>query len=283
MFGPEPPGAPVIDALSASNVTGTSAELAATIDAHGGTEPKYTFRLSTGAVPAAGEPCTSPCVEAPSTALAGTGFGDVATPPTTIEGLVPETRYHYRVIAEAKVGPEELTTTSNERSFATPFTVGSTLPDGRIYEKVSPKEKNGSAFMPHQREGAVIQAAAKGGALTYVGAGAIPNSEGNPEPEGNQAAYLTQIFGRWHEGGWSTRDLDVKHEKGEGLFPGNGNNYVLFSDELGPCGPRNDGDTTEGIPAADRRSLPGTHAVPATEHAPNANRRRRRRAASSRS
>ena len=232
VFGPEAPGAPSVDALSASNVTGTSAELATTIDPHGAGEPKYTFRLSTGAVPGAGEPCAGTCLEAPLSALGGSGFGDISTPPSKIEGLIPETRYHYRVIAEGTVGGEELTTASDERSFATPFTVGSTLPDGRAYEKVSPQDKNGSAFMPLQREGAVIQAAAGGSALTYVGAGAIPNSEGNPEPEGNQAAYLTQILGRWHEGGWSTRNLDVKHEKGEGLFPGNGNNYLLFSNEL---------------------------------------------------
>ena len=237
VFGPEGPGGPTVGGLAATNTTGTAAELSAFVDPHGGKNTKYTFRISTAPLPGAEEACTSPCVEAPLSALGSERYADVATGPFKVEGLVPETRYHYAVWAQNELEPEGggselLVAQSAERTFTTPFVVGSTLPDGRAYEKVSPKEKNGSAFMPLQREGAVIQAAASGAALTYVGAGAVPNSEGNPEPEGNQAAYLTQIFGRWHEGGWSARDLDVKHEKGEGLFPGNGNNYILFSREL---------------------------------------------------
>jgi DNA-binding beta-propeller fold protein YncE len=234
-FGLEGAGEPTFGASTATNTTPTSAELTARINPHGGENAKYTFRISTATVPGPGDPCTSPCFEAPSppAALGSSGFDEVTTAPQNVEGLSPETKYQYRVWAQTTVEGATQTAESAEHAFTTPFESGSTLPDGRAYEQVSPPNKNGSALQPKPAEGGVIQAATDGSALTYLGAGAISNTEGNEEPEGNHGPNLTQIVGRWGPSGWSAHDIDVKHDKGEGLTPGSGNNYQMFSPDLG--------------------------------------------------
>jgi NHL repeat len=233
-FGPEGAGEPTFGTATATNTTSTSVELTARINPSGGENAKYTFRISTGTVPGPGEPCTSPCFEAPSppAALGSNGFDEVATAPQKVEGLTPDTKYQYRVWAQTTVAGATKTAESVERAFTTPIESGSTLPDGRAYEQVSPPNKNGSALQPKPAEGGVIQSSTDGSALTYLGAGAISNTEGNEEPEGNHGPNLTQIVGRWSPSGWSAHDIDVKHDKGEGLTPGSGNNYQLFSPDL---------------------------------------------------
>jgi hypothetical protein len=231
-FAPEAAGAPTFGPASATNTTGSSTELSAGINPHGGSGTTYSFRISTGAVPAAGTPCVSPCVESATLPLGASGFDEVRTAPQKVEGLTPETKYRYRVIAQNQVEGSTLSSGSGEFTFTTPFVVGSTLPDGRAYEQVSPVEKNGSALKPLAKEGAVIQASADGSKITYVGAGAISNSEGNPEPEGTYGPYLTQIFGSWKPSGWSAQNIDPQHDKAEGLIPGKGNGYELFSQGL---------------------------------------------------
>ncbi len=236
-FVPEPPSGPTVEAAFATNVTAQSAELGATIDPHGA-DTHYTFRYSTGIVPAAGEVCTSPCVEAPLPAGdLGAGFVEVATPLQGLSGLASETRYHYRVWAQNETQEEGApvlhAVESSERSFTTPYLVGSTLPDGRSWEQVTPQNKQGAALEAQSFEGGVIQASEDGGMITYIASGAISSTEGNPEPEGNRAPDFTQILSTRNEGaGWASTDIDTKHEKGEGLAPGNGPGYRFFSSDL---------------------------------------------------
>jgi DNA-binding beta-propeller fold protein YncE len=231
-FGPEDPGAPTFGPSSSQNTTGTSTELSGAVNPHGGKETQYSIRVSTGPVPGPESPCASPCVESALTTLGSEGFEEVPVGPVKLEGLTPETKYRYRVFAQNKVGASTLTAESGESFFTTLYAPGSTLPDGRSWEQVSPVNKNGSALQPNPTEGGILQASANGEAITYLGAGAISNSEGNPEPEGNYAPFLSQIYGHWGPTGWSAHDLDVRHEKADGVIPGKGNGYRLFSEDL---------------------------------------------------
>jgi DNA-binding beta-propeller fold protein YncE len=265
-FAPEPPGAISFGELSATGTTPTSTELRAEVNPAGVQGLTYTFRISTGQIPGPTEPCNAPCVEGPSpaAALGSEGFDIVQTPPELVNGLTPQTKYHYAVLVRGTVeeGGTAVTKTaeSPEHFVTTPFEFGSTLPDGRSYEQVSPPKKDGAAIQPMPTEGGVIQASADGSAITYLSAGAISNTEGNPEPEGNHAPNLTQNVGRWTKSGWSSHDIDVRHDAGEGITPGEGNNYELFSSELGLASLRPFG--------SEKLEHPPLDGDPAQEHTP---------------
>ena len=151
-FGPEGPGAPTFGASSTHNTTGTSTEISAAVNPTGGQEAKFSIRASTGPVPGPESPCASPCVESALTPLGSEGFEEVTVGPLTLEGLTPETKYHYRVFAQNKIGATTLTAESGEFFFTTAYAPGSTLPDGRAWEQVSPVNKNGSALQPNPTE-----------------------------------------------------------------------------------------------------------------------------------
>ncbi len=132
---------------------------------------------------------------------------------TLLSGLQPETEYHFRIVAIDQYG----TTKWPDRTFSTFAAIGSGLPDGRIYEMVSPPEFNnadvyveenqsvtGSFFPPCCGEtgtGLPFRASPDGGAVTYL---ADPSYEGNgsiSQEEGNQ--YLAKRAA----GGWMTENV----------------------------------------------------------------------------
>jgi DNA-binding beta-propeller fold protein YncE len=228
VFGPEAAGQPTVDSAFKAELTSRSVQLNASIDPHG-SDTDYSFIYSTGALPPVGQPCVSPCVEAPVPAAdLGAGFGAVPATPLQIEGLTPETRYVWAVRASNEHGGVQ----SIEREFTTPIVEGSALPDGRVWEQVSPQNKNGAAIFAFPKEGGATESSLDGQKATYVASGAIPNSEGKEDPEGNHAPELTQIVSTWHETGWTSQDVDHQFEAGEGVFPGNGNGYRMFTPDL---------------------------------------------------
>jgi hypothetical protein len=85
---------------------------------------------------------------------AGTvGAGGVVTAP--VSGLTPETAYRFRVIATSgcKGAGEPLCETIGQTvSFYTYQTTGAGLPDGRVYELVSPAQKQGGEVFPADDE-----------------------------------------------------------------------------------------------------------------------------------
>jgi DNA-binding beta-propeller fold protein YncE len=236
-FAAEPPAPPVIDELAAAETRSTASTLTALIDPHG-SATVYAFRYSTGAVPGATAECTSPCVQVPATPAAiGAGFGDVDPKLTEarVTGLAPGTFYHYRVfainhangtenIAEAAGG--ELTFKTQGEAF------GSTLPDGRQYELVSPSKKSGAAIQGLDGEGGLVQAAAVGSGITYVTEGAVKGDCGEGEPEGLRAPEVTQLLSSRGSSGWSTCDIDTSHNEAEGVAPGSAPEYKWFSEDL---------------------------------------------------
>lgn len=180
-----------------------AAKVSATLNGEGGRVVYYVEYGTSSGYGAS----TSPAV-APQAA-------EEATVDLDIEGLAPETAYHYRVVAEDQYGREY----GPDATFATyPATVAG-LPNGRVYELVSNFEDPSSeAFVPYpallapeaQTEAArssysPFRAAADGAAVTFIGS---PDREGGSGNEVTQASggnqYLAQ---RSAGGGWKLSDI----------------------------------------------------------------------------
>ena len=125
---PTPPP-PSIDSASATNLTSTSADLNAQINPSG-YDTTYHFQYGTSI----GYGTTVPVPDADI----GSGTGDV---PVTqhVGGLSANTTYHWRVVATSANG----TTTGVDHTFVYD-TSGQGLPDGRVYELVTPPNKSGA-------------------------------------------------------------------------------------------------------------------------------------------
>ena len=103
IFTLQEPGAATIDSLSVQDVSSESAQLDAQIDPDGAATT-YSFRYSTAAVPAAGDPCIAPCMQNPNPeATVGEAYADqpvlAQLKAGTAAPLQPASTYHYRVIA----------------------------------------------------------------------------------------------------------------------------------------------------------------------------------------
>ncbi len=233
VFAPEPVGPPRLEEFGAAGTTATTTTLKATI-APDGAPTTYWFRYTPeGAVPAASEPCTSPCVEVPvphqALAEGGEGnFTNVTAAPVAITGLTASHPYSYKLFADNGHGP---VVESAEQRFKTQAAVlGSVLPDGRTWEVVSPLQKNGALIESFTREGGLIQAAKEGGKIAYVASNAIEGAEGNRAPEPNQLLSVrTEDASGSH---WSTTDINTPNSGARGIEAGQGAEFRLFSPDL---------------------------------------------------
>jgi hypothetical protein len=125
------PPLPSIDGVSVANLTAHSADLTARINPGGiGT----TYRFEYGTSTAYGKSVPVPA------APVGAGSTDVAVT-QHVEGLEADAAepvtYHWRVVATSEAG----TTTGVDHTFVYD-TTGEGLPDGRVYEMVTPPQKN---------------------------------------------------------------------------------------------------------------------------------------------
>ena len=150
--------------------------------------------------------------------------------PVALEGLAPSTTYHYRFVvqnalgegAEAVVGPDRVFSTQGAGAFR--------LPDSRSWELVSPRDRHGASIEPLASSydaGGAIQAAADGGAVSYVTNIPLEGGvQGFPE--------FAQVLSSRGGAGWSSRDLSVPHsaaiETGDALVAGR--EYRVFSEDL---------------------------------------------------
>ena len=150
--------------------------------------------------------------------------------PIELAGLAPGTTYHYRFVAEnvlgegagAVVGPDRVFTTQGAGSFR--------LPDGREWELVSPRDRNGASIEPLASSydaGGEIQASSAGGAVSYV-----TNIPFAGEPVG--FPEFAQALSTRGPSGWVSRDLSVPHngqiQTGVAFNPGR--EYRYFSEDL---------------------------------------------------
>jgi hypothetical protein len=212
----------VIDGPWATEVTSTSATLAARINPEGA---NTSYRLEYGTSTAYGQGFEG-------NAGAGTAF--VAVGGYLVEGLRPNTTYHYRVVTVnecmtgktcAQAGADHTFTT---RPGASEFA----LPDGRTWELVTPADTGGASLELSTGFGG-IQAASDGSAITY-GEKGVPLGE---DAVSNNSLWPIQVLSRRGPHGWGSKDINtpIKPPKeGEDysvqiLFNGS---YNLFSSDL---------------------------------------------------
>jgi hypothetical protein len=212
---------PGIHSQSASSVSATAATLNATIDPDGA-PTSYYFQYGKSTAYEAQAPVTPGSL--------GAGIGDTQVPPQHIQGLSPETVYHYRVVAvpqlevEGKLvavsfpGPDQMFTTQGA-------TGTEALPDGRRWELVSPPDKHGAVPLGVGLARA-IQTASGGGAISYVTT--IPTEEGVK----GYIAGGVQVFAERGPAGWSGTDISLGHPTPVQSPVSLGQEYRLFSSDL---------------------------------------------------
>ncbi len=213
---------PGIDQEAASNVTSVSATLDATINPHN-TPTTYYFQYGTSA--AYGTSLLAP----PGVGI-GSSEGDLSVS-VHLQGLASSTVYHYRVVAIGEAGGEVVIEEGADQTFTTQAAGGDfTLPDGRAWEMVTPPNKQGAGLIAVGNEqGADIQAAEDGGAITYAA-----SSPFAVNPQGSRSFEITQVFSaREAPGSWETQDITTPHTEGASeLAVGHSAEYKLFSANL---------------------------------------------------
>jgi hypothetical protein len=222
VFGPEPPGKPSIEGQSLTKVTATSARLQAEIDPHG-SSTQFHFQYGRCVTPTT---CASSPYEKSIPVpeeLAGADF-EVHSVSANPQDLVPGTVYHFRVLAHNALNEAGTVVEGQEQIFTTQAGGVFELPDGRLWEMVSPIEKHGAAFLPIGAAG-VVQASASGDAITYVATGPTES-----QPQGN--ANNSQVLSTRSGGGWGSRDIAPPHEGASGQSVGQGQEYRFFSSDL---------------------------------------------------
>jgi hypothetical protein len=223
VFASSGAGAPAIDSVSARAISASSEELRGEIDPNGATT-EYFFEYGTSNCASDAEACTA--VPVPSATVAA-GYGDQPVS-VVVSGLATATAYYYALVARSELGGPVVATPS-ANTFST-LPSASVLPDGRAWEMVSPPDKHDASVEGLPREGgAMIMAAAAGGAITWVANGPLVS-----EPTGSRSPEPTQLLSVREPGGWTTQDLETPHDRGGGIEGTDpiGTEYQAFSPDL---------------------------------------------------
>lgn len=209
--------APIVKASWPTAVTASTATMRAEIDP-GGAATTYVFEYVTEAQFRAKGFTESTRI--PQTGI-GIGTGAVSQ---RLTGLSPDSGYRFRVVATNFIG----ITVGKVRSIRTDeVSPVFSLPDGRGWEMVSPVDKNGGEIEGFGANfgGAVIQAAAQGGAITYTSSSSFAGAKGAP----GASQYLSRRGGS----GWETSNITLPALSGTyPEAPGSGVPYQLFSSGL---------------------------------------------------
>jgi hypothetical protein len=221
VYPPEPPGRPSVEAGNESvfDVTSSSATLRAEVNPRSEPGEEVTsYRFEYGPCPSlsgcAGSPFES-SVPLPAGQLAASyEVDDIGR---HLQGLLAGTVYHVRVSAENHFGR----TVGEERVFTTQTAGAFSLPDGRVWELVSPPNKYGAGL--GSLEGAV-QASASGDAFTY-----FANAPMEAQPPSNSESH-DQVLSTRVPNGWQSRNIGAPHETAVGAA--NAVEYPFFSEDL---------------------------------------------------
>ena len=216
---------PGVESESVTDVAASSATFDASVDPNNAAT-SYFFQYSTGDT----EACTADpavCTSAPAAPGSSLGSGKGAVPVEQhIQGLSGGTSYHYRVVAISEISSGTFYTTYGVDQVFTTQSVGSAslLIDGRAYEQVSPPSKQG-ALVEGLRPSGITQAAADGGAMTYLVN--VPTERGVAGYSNQQQVLSTRAAG-----GWSSVDLATPHNGAVSASVNAGQEYRFFSEDL---------------------------------------------------
>ncbi len=203
-----------VETESVSDVTGDSARLEATLNAHG-VEGAFHFEYGTSTAYGLSVPVPDELLGVDSEGL---------RVHVLVQGLAASTLYHYRVVAHNALG----THAGPDQTFMSGDAPVAALVDGRQWEMVSPVSKHGGVLEGLAEEGALIQAAEDGHAFTYVATAPV-----NSEPPGSRSVANTQLMSvRRAPGVWATRDISTPHEEVSAVIVGRRSEYLAFSGDL---------------------------------------------------
>jgi hypothetical protein len=220
------PERPMIERETASGVAADSAKLQASINPSGSETTTYFLY---GQSSCAASP--SSCADAPSPPGTSIGSGESGQQLSTqIQGLTPDTIYHYRAVAINANGIAY----GDEREFTTQPGGGEefVLPDDRQWELVSSPDKDGATIYSLSRKGSegVVEAAQDGGAITYLANAPIGEATRNVAPD------VEQILSTRGAGSWSSQSVSPPTSSPTGILGGSeepeGGEYKWFSNDL---------------------------------------------------
>jgi DNA-binding beta-propeller fold protein YncE len=224
---------PSIESTWATAVTGDSATLRALINPNNlPTQYWFEYGLDDCEVTA--------CAKVPAEGGLDIGDGKVGVAVANlITGLLAQTTYHFRVVAENELERTE----GPDRTFTTQGSgLGFNLSDSRVWEMVSPPKKVGGTIVAGDL--AAIQASSSGGRLAYASLGSIiRNPAGSRSP--GPATILAQ---REDDGRWTSRDLTPPHSGASGLR--GETEYKLFNPDL----TESEMEPTDATPLSDQAS-----------------------------
>ena len=262
---------PGIHSESVSKVANTSATLEATINPDGA-PTSYYFQYVEEARYDASAPdpyAAGGSVPAPPGEAIGSGTGDVEVKPRQVGELLPDTVYHYRVVADSDPTTGKSEEFAGEDQMFTTQGAGraAVLPDGRQWEMVSPQDKHGALIEPDAPIDAaehVTQASADGSAMTYT-----TDAPTESEPAG--FTNLAQVLSTRGPDGWSSRDISSANSAPTGLAV-EGQEYRFFSEDLSLAVVQPLGSFTRFSPQASEQTsylqsdfAPGSGGTPCTE------------------
>jgi DNA-binding beta-propeller fold protein YncE len=224
VFGPMVPSVPKVEEEFFAQVTSKSATLGADINPRSESEESVTeFQFEYGACASLAS-CPSAGYEATVPVPVGQISPDFEVHAVSAQALDlrAHTAYHFRAVAHNALGAAE---PGAEMVFTTENVGGELiLPDERGWELVSPPDKQGAAIEPITEAG-IVQAAASGGAITY-----LANAPTAEQPEG--AANESQVISSRVAASWSSRDIAIPHASATGFAVGPGPEYKFFSPDL---------------------------------------------------
>lgn len=245
---PQPEVPPAIVSQSAASVGVTSAALQAEIDPEYFDDTRFYVQYGTAECPGSG--WEAGCLEKPAPPGSllwleeSVPIGSVKRS-VAVEGLLPDTTYHFRFVAESLGGGPVFGPETTFKTHRVPATntgcanqalrsgASATLPDCRAYEMVSPVDKNGADITAHFYEGfhadfrftGLDQATPGGGKLAYTAPTAFAGAEASP--------IVSEYIAARGPAGWTTDAIDPP--QGSGFVNGVGDadsQYKAFSSDL---------------------------------------------------